>query len=102
MKFEYIVSESAIVPEGRLTRLKKSGFYELIENGSIKRKMQKSVQTVVVLNEKEACIFFPKNGEADLTEMFYSDHDVFHEWCLDYFRYCWYNSGSFQENKLKE
>ena len=102
VKFEYIVSESAIVPEGRLTRLKKSGFYELLENGSIKRKMQKSVQTVVVLNEKEACVFFPKNGEADLTEMFYSDHDVFHEWCLDYFRYCWYNSGSFQENKLKE
>nr|AIE92093.1 transcriptional regulator protein-like protein [uncultured marine thaumarchaeote AD1000_19_G10] len=60
MKFEYIVSESAIVPEGRLTRLKKSGFYELLENGSIERKMQRSVQTVVVLNEKEACIFFRK------------------------------------------
>ena len=57
---------------------------------------------IVVLNEKEACIFFPKNGEADLTEMFYSDNDVFHEWCLDYFRYCWYNSGEFHEHKLKE
>ena len=74
----------------------------MLENGSIERKMQKSVQVVVVLNEKEACIFFPKNGEADLTEMFYSDNDVFHEWCLDYFRYCWYNSGIFQEHKLKE
>jgi len=60
VKFEYIVSESAIVPEGRLTRLKESGFYELIENGSIERKMQKSVQTVVVLNEKEHVFFFRK------------------------------------------
>ena len=102
VKFEYIVSESAIVPDGRQIRLKKSGFYQLLDNGSIERKMQKSVQVVLVLNEKEACIFFPKNGEADLTEMFYSDNDVFHEWCLDYFRYCWYNSGEFHEHKLKE
>ena len=102
VKYDYILSESAIVPEGRQTRLKKSGFYELIKNGTIERKMQKSVQVVVVLNEKEACVLFPKNGEADITEMFYSDENMFHEWCLDYFRYNWYNSGTFHENKLKE
>ena len=102
IKFEYIVSESAIVPEGRQEILKKSGFYELMKSGLVERKMQKSVHVVVVLNEKEACVFFPKRGEADLTEMFYSDQAIFHEWCLDYFRYCWYNSGTFQEDKLKE
>ncbi len=103
IKYEYIVSESAIVPEGRTTMLKKSGFYELMEKGLIERKMQKSVQIVTVLNEKEACVFFPNsNGEADLTEMFYSDNDMFHEWCLDYFRYCWYGSDMFQESKLKD
>ncbi len=102
VRFEYIVSEYAIVPEGRQALLKKSGYYELVKNGLIKRKMQKSVQVVVVLNEKEACIFFPKKGEADITEMFYVDQEMFHEWCLDYFRYCWYNAGTFQENKLKE
>ena len=35
-----------------------------------------------------------------ITEMFYSDNDMFHEWCLDYFRYCWYGSDIFQESKL--
>jgi hypothetical protein len=23
-------------------------------------------------------------------------------WCLDYFRYCWYGAGVFEEGKLKE
>ena len=27
---------------------------------------------------------------------------MFHEWCLDYFRYCWYGYDEFQERKLKE
>jgi hypothetical protein len=27
---------------------------------------------------------------------------MFHEWCLDYFRYCWYGSNSFQESKLED
>ena len=103
VKYDYIVSESAIVPEGRKIILKNSGFYKLMERGLIERKMKKTVQVVTVLNEKEACIFFPtSNGEADLTEMFYSDNDMFHEWCLDYFRYCWYGSDIFQESKLKE
>ena len=52
--------------------------------------------------KKKRVFFFPKKGEADITEMFYGDQEMFHEWCLDYFRYCWYNAGTFQENKLKE
>jgi len=103
VKYEYIVSESAIVPEGRINMLEKSGFYQLMKKGLIQRKMKKSVQVVTILNEKEACVFFPVSyGEADITEMFYSDNDMFHEWCLDYFRYCWYGSDSFQESKLKD
>jgi hypothetical protein len=83
--------------------LKKLGFDKLIEKGLIERKMEKNVQTVVILNEKEACIMFPTlDGESDLTEMFYSDDMMFHEWCLDYFRYCWYGSDVFRESKLKE
>jgi len=61
------------------------------------------VQTVVVLNEKEACVLFPNTeGESDLSEMFYSSDPMFHEWCVDYFRYCWYGSDIFEESKLKE
>ncbi|MDH5657797.1 MAG: transcriptional regulator [Nitrosopumilus sp.] len=103
VKLKYIFSESAVVPKGRKALLKKLGFDKLLEKGLIERKMGKDVQTVVILNEKEACIMFPTlNGEPDLSEMFYSDDPMFHEWCLDYFRYCWYGSDVFQESKLKE
>ena len=65
--------------------------------------MRKTIQIVVVLNEKEACIMLPKlEGEVDLSEMFYSADSVFHEWCLDYFKYCWDESNVFQESKLKK
>ncbi|MGI0057575.1 MAG: helix-turn-helix transcriptional regulator, partial [Nitrosarchaeum sp.] len=103
IKFQYIFSESTIVPKGRKALLKKLGFDDLIEKGLVERKMAKIVQTMIVLNEKEACILFPtKNGESDITEMFYSNDVMFHEWCLDYFRFCWYGSDIFVESKLKE
>lgn len=103
VNFSYVFSESAVVPKGRKALLKKLGFDKLLEKGLIERKMEKNVQTVVVLNEKEACVMFPtRNGESDLSEMFYSDDVMFHEWCLDYFRYCWYGSDAFKESKLKE
>jgi predicted transcriptional regulator len=103
IQFNYVFSESSIIPKGRKALLKKLGFDNLIEKGLIERKMEKNVQTVVVLNEKEACLMFPTlDGESDISEMFYSDDPMFHEWCLDYFRYCWYGSDVFQESKLKE
>jgi predicted transcriptional regulator len=103
IQFQYIFSKSAIVPQGRKELLKKLGFDKLIEKGLVERKMKDNVQTVVVLNEKEACVLFPnKEGEADISEMFYGNDPMFHEWCLDYFRYCWYGSDIFQESKLKE
>jgi len=103
VKFQYIVSEFAIVPEGRKAELKKSGFNKLIEKGLIERKMRKDVKVVMVLNEKEACVCFPNiNGEADLTEMFYGNDYQFHEWCIDYFKDCWSDAGIFIESKLKE
>lgn len=42
------------------------------------------------------------DGEPDITEMFYGNDPMFHEWCLDYFRYCWHGSDVFQESKLEE
>ncbi len=103
VQYHYIFSESSVVPKGRKALLKKLGFDSFIEKGLVERKMAKNVQTMIVLNEKEACVMFPTNdGESDITEMFYSDDLMFHEWCLDYFRYCWYGSDVFQESKLKE
>ncbi|MCV0431686.1 transcriptional regulator [Nitrosopumilus sp.] len=103
VKFHYIFSESTVVPKGRKALLKKLGFDKLIEKGLVERRMVAKIQTTLVLNEKEACVMFPGNeGEPDITEMFYSDDPLFHEWCLDYFRYCWYGSDIFKESKLKE
>jgi len=103
IQFNYIFSKSAVIPKGRKDLLRKLGFDKLIEKGLVERKMMDRVLTVVVLNEKEACVLFPnRKGEADISEMFYGNDLMFHEWCLDYFRYCWYGSDVFQESKLEE
>lgn len=102
VKVNSIFSESAIIPKDRKQTLEKFGFKKLIEQGLIERKMRENVQITVVLNEKDACVTFPKlDDEIDMSEMFYSDDPIFHEWCLDYFKYCWDNSSVFQESKLK-
>ena len=103
IQLNYIFSKSAVIPKGRKDLLRKLGFDKLIEKGLVERKMMDRVLTVVVLNEKEACVLFPnRKGEADISEMFYGNDLMFHEWCLDYFRYCWYGSDVFQESKLEE
>ena len=103
VKVNSIFSEFSIIPKERKQVLEKLGFKKLIEQGLIERRMRETVQIVVVLNEKEACVMFPKlGGEADVSEMFYSSDSVFHDWCLDYFKYCWDNSNVFQESKLKQ
>ena len=103
IKLNYIFSESVIVPKGRKELLNKLGIKELIDKGLVERKMQKDTNVVVVLNEKEACVLFPTlDGACDMREMFYSKDQLFQEWCLDYFRYCWYNAGQFQESKIRE
>jgi len=103
VKINSIFSESAIVPNSRKQLIDKLDFKTLIKNGLVERKMRKNVKTGVFLSEKEACVMFPKSDdETDISGMFYSQNDTFHEWCLDYFRYCWYGSDVFQESKLKE
>ena len=103
VKVSSIFSESAIIPKGRKELLEKLGFRKFVEKGLVERKMRKDVKAVVVLNEKDACVMFPRiDGEPDMSNMFYSSDPLFHEWCLDYFRYCWYGSDIFQESKLME
>lgn len=98
-----IFSESAVIPKGRKKAVEDFGFKKFIEEGLIERKMKNDVSVLVVLNEKEACVMFPTiEGEPDLSEAFYSSEFLFHEWCKDYFNYCWDTSRTFQENKLSE
>lgn len=42
--------------------------------------MADGVQTILVLNEKEACVLFPDhNEESNISKMFYLDDPMFHE-----------------------
>src|SRR5574337_1426702 len=74
-----------------------------LSKGDVERKMKNTVQVTVILNEKEIMIMFPNlEGESDMGEVFCSMDSLFHECCLDYFRYCWYGSDVFSQYKLKE
>lgn len=103
IKYSYVLPRNVIVPKGRKELLKKLGHSELLNKGSIERRMVDGVQVAVVLNEKVATVLFPtQKRETDMNMMFYSSDPVFHEWCLDYFRYRWYGSEIFDESNLKE
>ncbi len=103
VKVNSVFSESAIIPKERKEVIEKLGFRKLIEEGHIERRMKEEVKVVLVLNEKEAFVMFPTiGGEVDMSEMFYSNVPLFHEWCLDYFKYCWDAARPFQEGKLKK
>jgi predicted transcriptional regulator len=103
VKYSYVFPKDVIIPKGRKDLLKKLGHAELLNKGAIERRMVESVKVAVILNEKNAAVLFPtQKGETDMNMIFYSSDAVFHEWCLDYFRYRWYGSDIFDESKLKE
>ena len=108
LKFRYILPQKAIVPKKRTDLLRSSGFYELLKAGLVERKMIDVIQVAVVLNEKQSTVMFKNSkGQIDMNSIFFSkdtstDNGLFHEWCLDYFRYCWEHSKSFDERKLTE
>ncbi|ABX13234.1 helix-turn-helix transcriptional regulator [Nitrosopumilus maritimus] len=103
VKYRHIISENASIPAGRKKLLEKSGFYPLLESGKIERRMLKTVQVSVILNEHSAGLMFPDlSGKPDLRSMFYSQDEAFREWCLDYFKHYWNISDAFKEFKLKE
>ena len=99
-----------MVPKIRNGLQKSSGYAELLKQGIIERKMIDKIEVALVLNEKQATVMFPTlKGETDMNHMFSSNDaksnnsgGLFHEWCVDFFRYCWHNSNSFDERKLIE
>ena len=111
VRFNYILQKNALVPKIRDDIQKSSGYAELLKQGVIERKMIDKVDVAVILNEKQATVMFPTiKGETDMNCMFLSNDirldngggRLFHEWCIDFFRYCWHNSKSFDERKLIE
>ncbi|MFQ5572777.1 MAG: helix-turn-helix transcriptional regulator [Nitrosopumilaceae archaeon] len=103
VRYRHIISENAVIPKGRKKLLRQIGFYPLLELGKIERRMLKDVKVMIIMNEAEgAAMFSSIDGRPDLGGMFWSDNKNFHEWCIDYFRYCWNLSDPFKEFKLKE
>jgi predicted transcriptional regulator len=101
VKFSYIFGRDSVIPKGRSEILHKVGWTELISKGLVTRKMLETVRTMVVLNEKEACVLFPNlKGEPDLNTMFYSHDREFHSWCSELFEFHWKVASSFDESKL--
>jgi len=96
-----ILSQTAIIPKERKQVFEKFGFKKMVDEGKIERKMMKTVQTVVIQSEKEACVMFPTTrGEVDMSQAFWGKDEDFLEWCLDYFDYCWKRADPFVESKL--
>ncbi len=111
VKFNYILPKNAMVPKIRNDLQKSSGYSELLKQGIIERRMIDKMEVAIVLNERQATVMFPTlKGEVDMNHMFSSKDaksnkdgvGLFHEWCVDFFRYCWYNSKPFDEGKLTE
>jgi len=101
IQIKNVFHENMIIPENRKKILQTKEFKNLLQNGTIDRRMKKGINVNIVLNEKEAIVSFPTlDGETDLSQAFVSDDIIFHEWCLDLFRYFWYESNPFNESKL--
>jgi predicted transcriptional regulator len=106
-RVSYMLPTHATVPKRRKQLLEALGFEELLKKGTVERKMVNTLLISVVLNDKQACVMFPRiqrnnKIDIDMNSMFYSDDPDFHEWCLDYYRYIWYNARSFEEKGLVE
>lgn len=98
VKIHSIFSENSIIPNDRKILFEKKNFQKYIKDGALVRKMKKGISIVTLLNENEGCVIFPKlTGASDMSEMFYSNEPLFHDWCLDYFNECWNNSTAFTE-----
>ena len=108
IKFHYILPKNAIIPKKGKDFLNEINYQELLKKGLVERKMIEEVKVSAVLNKKKALVMFPSvKGETDMNGAFSSDIDrennrLFHEWCLDYFRYCWLDSKPFDNSKLRE
>jgi predicted transcriptional regulator len=108
IKFNYILPKNAVIPRKGKDFLNEINYQELLKSGSIERKMIDEVKVSVVLNEKKSLVMFPSiKSETDMNAAFSSGMDkdnnkLFHEWCLDYFRYSWLDSKPFDNSKLRE
>ncbi len=98
-----IFLEDAILSESRKKVITNKVILHAIKEQLLVRRVIKGINILVVLNEKEAFVMFPKSdGEIDVSEGFYSNDKNFNHWCMAYFDYCMNLSASFFEERLKK
>jgi predicted transcriptional regulator len=108
IRFNYILPKNAAIPKKGKDFLNEINYQELLKKGLVERKMIDEVKVSIVLNEKKALVMFPSvKGETDMNAAFSNSIDrennkLFHEWCLDYFRYSWLDAKPFDNTKLRE
>jgi predicted transcriptional regulator len=106
--FSYILPEKAIVPKVCHELVKDSNYIQLSHQGLINGRMIKKISAAVIVTDRQGAVMFPfDNGETDIRTMFVSDNarsgdDLFHEWCVDFFKYNWDNSEYYNRGKLTE
>ena len=98
-----IFLEDAIFTESRKKTTDNKDVLNAIQEQLLVRRIIKGINILVVLNEKESFVMFPKSdGEIDVSEGFYSNDKNFNHWCMAYFDYCMNLSNSFFEEGLKK
>lgn len=108
IRFSYILPEKAIVPKVSHELVKDSNYIQLSHQGLINGRMIKKINAAVVVTDKQGAVMFPHdNGETDIRTMFVSDavrtdNELFHDWCVDFFRHNWDNSEYYNKGKLVE
>jgi predicted transcriptional regulator len=108
IRFSYILPEKAIVPKVSHELVKDSNYIQLSHQGLINGRMIKRISAAVIVTDKQGAVMFPHvNGDTDLRTMFVgegikSNNKLFHEWCVDFFKYNWDNSEYYNKGKLVE
>jgi len=103
IRFRYVLPHQAAVPKSMHNENKHEFFHDLISKGIIQRKMTKEINTAIILSEKKALVMFSDGkGNMDMNSAFFSENNIFHEWCEDYFEFIWKHSRYYDKNKLEE
>src|SRR5215204_4010086 len=103
VKLRYVLPLNAVMPRKRHTAAVHAEFYQLLQQGTVQRRMVKTMTAGVIMNERQAILMLSTaKGEVDTGGCFCSDSEQFHEWCSDYFDYMWQQSRPYDSKMLTE
>jgi predicted transcriptional regulator len=103
VKLCYILPLNAVMPKKRHTAAAHPEFHQLLREGTVQRRMVKTITAGIIMNEKQSTLMFPTaKCEVDMGQCFSSRSEQFHEWCADYFDYMWRQSRPFDSKLLVE